>query len=78
MTAKEKAEDLIGKMFIKYEPKIEDEAGIYYFNMNYDIAKKSAMIAIDEIILSHNKGKDGIDIELFSYWQDVQIEILNL
>ena len=50
MTPKEKAKELVEKMYVKYEPGIEDKSGIYYFNMNFDIAKQSALIAVDEIL----------------------------
>ena len=63
MKAKQKAEDLLDKM---------------YYSQSRKHAKQCALIAVDEIILSHNKEKEPIDIEMFSYWQDVQIEILKL
>jgi len=50
MIAEQKAKDLVEKMYVKYEPKIEDKGGIYYFNMSFDIAKQCALIAVDEII----------------------------
>jgi hypothetical protein len=72
MKPKEKAKELVSKF------NFEHTGDSYTIFQNVDESKRCALIAVDEIILSHNKGKDGIDIELFSYWQDVQIEILNL
>ena len=57
MTPKEKAKELVEKMYVKYEPKIEDKGGIYYFNMSFDIAKQSALIAVD-FALEFTDGND--------------------
>ena len=77
MTPKEKAEELVEKMYVKYEPKIEDKGGIYYFNMSFDIAKQCAIIAVDEIIeaLSFHSWQNRNEIE---YYEEVKHEIQKL
>jgi len=55
MTPKEKAKELVYKMYVKYEPKIDDKGGIYYFNMSIEVAKQSALICVDEILKQHKK-----------------------
>ena len=72
---KQKAEEL----FIEFNKKgLNQISSIINRVVRKQIIKQCVIIAIDEIILSHNKGENGIDIELFSYWQDVKIEIINL
>jgi hypothetical protein len=77
MTPKEKAEELVEKMYVKYEPKIEDKGGIYYFNMSFDIAKQCAIIAVDEIIeaLSFHSWQNRNEIE---YYEEIKHEIQKL
>jgi hypothetical protein len=50
MTAKEKAKELVSKMYIEYKPSEDDASGVYVFYMNLEIAKRCALIAVDEII----------------------------
>ena len=73
MTPKDKAKELVGKMFIKYKPKKEDKAGIYWFNMNLHIAKQCALIAVDEII----QAMDSVMLPnpFKQYWNKVKQEI---
>jgi hypothetical protein len=72
MTAQEKAKELVEKMYVKYEPKIEDKGGIYYFNMSFDIAKQSALIAVDEIL-------ENSHTSVFTnYWEEVKQLITQL
>jgi len=90
MTPIEKAKELVEKMYVKYEPGIEDKSGIYYFNMNFDIAKQCALIAVDEILKLdlHDVGdyrNDQSTMDDFStvtwyinYWQEVKQEITKL
>ena len=89
MTPIEKAKELVYKMHVKYEPKIEDKGGIYYFNMSIEVAKQSALICIDEILdtglLGGDYRNDQSTINDFStvtwyinYWEEVKQEINNL
>jgi hypothetical protein len=50
MTAKEKAKELVSKMYIEYKPSEDDASGVYVFYMNLEIAKRCALIAVDEMI----------------------------
>ena len=73
MTPKEKAKDLVGKY------------GIWCWNNEWEeVAKKCALIAVDEIINSNPifvtsklEGKDGMH-EAYLYWQEVKQEIEKL
>ena len=64
MTPKEKAINLVNKLFYA-----KDEKGIHSYN-GYR-ARQCALIAVDEIL---NAGKD-VDEFCDSYWQDVKKEI---
>jgi len=77
MTAKDKAKELIEKMYVKYEPGIEDKSGIYYFNMSFDIAKKSALIAVDEMLDFRNGLYMNEGSIVHQYLLDVKQEIIN-
>jgi hypothetical protein len=67
MKAKEKAQELVSKMYIEYKPSEDDASGVYVFYMNLEIAKRCALIAVDEIIK---------EVVLSSmYWQQVKQEI---
>lgn len=71
MTPKEKAEELIEKF---YYIKSNSE----YFGVNWEIAKKCALIAIDEIIKQCWDYRD-IDLQAsYDYWQEVKQEIEKL
>jgi hypothetical protein len=76
MTPREKAKELVEKMYVKYEPGIEDKSGIYYFNMNFDIAKQSALIAVDEILDLSIGHFDDLH-PFVNFWQQVKQEIIN-
>jgi len=69
MTPKEKAIELVDKMFIEMSNfSITDE-------VLEEVAKQCALIAVDEII------EELIETDFanrFSYWQEVKQEIINL
>jgi hypothetical protein len=72
MTPKQKAKELVDK-FLQYTP-VEFE---------YEYAKQSALIAVDEILKSLSQVKwideESIDFtSFFDYWQEVKQEINNL
>ncbi len=74
MTPKEKAEELLHKMQLDWG-----------CNCCYnDWAKECALIAVDELIMAHNKMKDflfdeiGYLITTPDYWQQVKEEIEQL
>lgn len=75
MTPKEKAEEL----FKKYEgchPKNYDKRGRNFFT---DQIKISALIAVDEILLSFTALSYGVVyLGQIDYWQEVKQEIENL
>jgi len=86
MTAKEKAKELVGKLSalqLKIEwgnSKLKIEAGLIYeknnieYNNYYDeLAKQSALIAVDEII-----NNLPLISEIQEYWQEVKQEIEKL
>ena len=77
MTPKEKAKELVEKMYVKFEPGIEDKSGIYYFNMSFDIAKKCALIAIDEMLDFRNGLYMNEGSIVHQYLLDVKQEIIN-
>jgi len=70
MTAKEKAKDLVSKMYVEYKPSENDASGVYVFYMNIEIAKRSALICVDEII--HEVYDD------LEWWKNVKKEIEKL
>ena len=77
MKAKEKANELVDKM---YDVDSTDDYG--ELTMNYKHAKKCALIAVDEIIKALNddiyiQGETDIDSHI-NYWQEVKQELKNL
>jgi len=80
MTAKEKAKDLVSKMYVEYKPSEDDASGVYVFYMNLEIAKRCALIAVDEIISSNpHSNPFNTNVEsTMEYWQQVKQEIQNL
>jgi hypothetical protein len=74
MSAEEKAKDLVSKMYIEYKPSEDDASGVYVFYMNLEIAKRCALIAVDEIIYLLDRYIDPVR----SYWEDVKQEIEKL
>ena len=62
MTPKEKAKDLVDKMY-----------GVTDYQ-----AKQSALIAVDEILESHYFVLSGVKPSIYNYWQEVKQEIEKL
>ena len=82
MTPKEKAQELVNRYFLEIEG-----ADTYAFNlpsMNLFIAKKCALIAVDEIIQTLNYDIRDLDVrgnvllDLIHYWKEVKQEIEKL
>jgi hypothetical protein len=74
MTPKEKAKELVNKYYIILMKK-------NYPNVaQMDAAKECALIAVDELISSHNKWDDyaQTNSEEYYYWQEVKQEIEKL
>jgi hypothetical protein len=69
MTAKEKAKELVDKMYL-----IDDPKGNYL--MSFNAAKQCALLAVDEI-LNHHYQQDGLYRIDRYYWQEVKKEIEN-
>jgi hypothetical protein len=76
MKAKEKAKELVSKMYIEYKPSENDASGVYVFYMNLEIAKRCALIAVD-LRLDGNFIFNSIEygIDSLEYWQEVKQEI---
>lgn len=80
MTPKKKAEEL----FFKFNKKgLHQISSIIYRVIRKEMIKQCALIAVDEILKSHDElidcfkePEDYIKIE--NYWQEVKQEILNL
>jgi hypothetical protein len=64
MTPKEKAEELVNKF-----AKLPEEGSLMWY-LSFEIAKKCALIAVDEII-----DKDGFNND---YWKEVKQELEKL
>ena len=89
MTPKEKAQELVNKYYqlaesiewtdketsVKAE-KFNDELGTDVLRYWNELAKQSALVAVDEIL--NNDGFTQFDIYLTEYWQQVKQEIINL
>lgn len=72
MTPKEKARELIDKMYLKI-PAVYDPTNLPH----YPIAKEMSLIAVDEIIKSSpQKPRSYTDTML--YWEEVKQEISNI
>jgi hypothetical protein len=75
MTPKEKAEALVNSYrFILMNENTECGNEI----LCTSIAKKCALIAVDEIIKSNYKLLSGVKPSFYDYWKQVKDEILNL
>ena len=74
MTPKEKAKDLVSKMYIEYKPSEDDASGVYVFYMNLEIAKRCALIAVDEILDASMLYFDDLN-SYVNFWQQVKQEI---
>lgn len=76
MTPKEKAQELVQKYYNRFEHTISDE----YAEVEYEVCKQCALIALDEILnLSKiaSLRRDEVYMEL-EYWQEIKQEIDNL
>jgi hypothetical protein len=71
MTPKEKAKELVINMQIEHDT----EKRCYYFHMSLESAKRSSLIAVDEVIQEINYFNYG---SFESYWQEVKQEIEKL
>ena len=72
MTPKEKAQELVNKF-----AKLPEEGSLMWY-LSFEIAKKCALIAVEEIkeaIFWHPFESPNFELE---YWQDVKQEIENL
>jgi homoaconitase/3-isopropylmalate dehydratase large subunit len=69
MTPKEKAIDLITNMQIEHDT----EKRCYYFHMSLESAKRSSLIAVDEIINFIEDDRKGFNWK--TYYKEVKQEI---
>lgn len=74
MSAKEKSDELIDKMY--YIGKYDDKED-YNPAMAWERAKQCALIAVDEIINHHSQEQGLYRIDTY-YWQEVKQELLKL
>ena len=70
MTPKEKARELVDKMYLKI-PSVYDPTNLPH----YPIAKEMSLIAVDEIIEELLSGIDFWMERRIKYWNDVKHEI---
>lgn len=77
MTPKEKAKEIFDKYFLLHES-ATDENGVWVVSaLNKGLAKKCALIAVDELIIQENKYNNG-SFYPSKYWQEVKQEINKL
>jgi hypothetical protein len=69
-TAKEKAQQLYNKFY-----EASDGIGISKYQSKVELAKKSAIIAVDEILDSLNYLPLGDSLNNKDYWQEVKNEL---
>ncbi len=74
MTPKEKADELIDKMY--YIGRYDDKED-YNPAMAWERAKQCALIAVDEIINHHSQEQGLYRIDTY-YWQQVKSELQSL
>ena len=81
MTPKEKAKELVNKF-----AKLPEEGTLMWY-LSFEIAKKCALIAVDELIKYHDEFMDVVRYELpsnivasipYKYWDKVKQEIEKL
>jgi len=77
MTAKEKADELIDKMY--YIGRYDDKED-YNPTMAWERAKQCALIAVDEMLNEYPSQvpKDSYEMERHLYWQEIKQEIEKL
>jgi len=79
MTSKEKANELFNKYFLLNESATDENAVWIILALNKGLAKKTALIAVDEILNEFPKGFNGnFEMKRKLYWQEVKQEIENL
>jgi hypothetical protein len=82
LTPKQKAEELYNLCFLLHESTIDVNGAWQVVALNKVLAKKSAIIAVDEILNNNNKIPGNINglhiIENTEYWQEVKKEIEKL
>ena len=71
MTPKEQAKELFDKYCYAIKTEVTDSG--YFTNVIY--AKKCALIAVDEILESHNKLFTGVKTSIYKYYEEVKQEI---
>jgi hypothetical protein len=79
MTPKEKAKELFEKYFLLHES-ATDENGVWILSaLNKALAKKCALIAVDEILQSDGWSSSRLEWDMYaSYWNKVKQEIEKL
>ena len=79
MKPKEKAKELVSKMYIEYKPSENDASGVYVFYMNLEIAKRCSLIAVDEILSNDGWSSSIEEWNTFkNYFEQVKQEIQEL
>ena len=77
MTPKEKAKELFDKYFLLHES-ATDENDVWVLSaLNKGLAKKCALIAVEELIIEKNKWENG-NFYTSKYWDYVKQEIEKL
>jgi len=74
MNAKEKADELIDKMY--YVGRYDDKED-YNPAMAWERAKQCALMAVDEILNHHSQEQGLYRIDTY-YWQQVKLELQSL
>ena len=84
MTPKEKAKELVAKYYQEFIKdflvlaSFSDEIRNSIYNKRATFAKKIALIAVDEILESHNRLLMGVKPSVYKYWNEVKQEIENI
>jgi len=73
MTPQEKAKELVTNMQVEHD--IEKQC--YYFHMSLESAKRSALIAVNQIVKANPK-EDNNKTTSIGYWIEVEYEIQKL
>ena len=75
MTAKEEAIELLDKFFGREHPNYQCSHDPY---IDRDLAKKCALICVDEILRELEEKEDGYRMDRVEYWEQVKKEINKL
>jgi hypothetical protein len=78
MTPKEKAIELYAKFLFQTESVDDIDYGFILAKLSESLAKKCALIAIDEICEAINWHEFEVPNEEFNYWNRVKLEIQRL